>query len=102
MKYITFFFVFGYLDSVECASHFAPFWADGNFTKAAIAEFVSANKVPLVINFTREGASLIFENAVKNQVIKDTILLLKFVSLFHCYELKVKKTLSAHSFRQGK
>jgi len=42
---------------------------DGNFTKAAIAEFVSANKVPLVINFTREGASLIFENAVKNQLI---------------------------------
>ncbi|CAH2064091.1 unnamed protein product [Thlaspi arvense] len=42
---------------------------DGNFTKAAIAEFVSANKVPLVINFTREGASLIFESAVKNQLI---------------------------------
>ncbi|CAE6076298.1 unnamed protein product [Arabidopsis arenosa] len=42
---------------------------DGNFTKTAIAEFVSANKVPLVINFTREGASLIFENAVKNQLI---------------------------------
>ncbi|KAL0866427.1 hypothetical protein Bca101_045545 [Brassica carinata] len=42
---------------------------DGNFTKAAIAEFVSANKVPLVINFTREGASLIFESSVKNQLI---------------------------------
>ncbi|XP_010516042.1 PREDICTED: protein disulfide isomerase-like 1-3 isoform X1 [Camelina sativa] len=42
---------------------------DGNFTKTAIAEFVSANKVPLVINFTREGASLIFENSVKNQLI---------------------------------
>ncbi|KAJ0246961.1 Protein disulfide isomerase-like 1-3 [Hirschfeldia incana] len=42
---------------------------DGNFTKAAITEFVSANKVPLVINFTREGASLIFENSVKNQLI---------------------------------
>ncbi|CAN8254551.1 unnamed protein product [Cochlearia groenlandica] len=42
---------------------------DGNFTKTAIAEFVTANKVPLVINFTRKGASLIFENAVKNQLI---------------------------------
>nr|VDD57396.1 unnamed protein product [Brassica oleracea] len=42
---------------------------DGNFTKAALSEFVSANKVPLVINFTREGASLIFENSVKNQLI---------------------------------
>ncbi|KAG5386113.1 hypothetical protein IGI04_037583 [Brassica rapa subsp. trilocularis] len=42
---------------------------DGNFTKAAISEFVSANKSPLVINFTREGASLIFENSVKNQLI---------------------------------
>ncbi|CAG7865579.1 unnamed protein product [Brassica rapa] len=42
---------------------------DGNFTKAAISEFVSANKAPLVINFTREGASLIFENSVKNQLI---------------------------------
>ncbi|CAH8385927.1 unnamed protein product [Eruca vesicaria subsp. sativa] len=42
---------------------------DGNFTKAAITEFVSANKVPLVINFTREGASMIFENSVKNQLI---------------------------------
>lgn len=42
---------------------------DANFTKAAISEFVSANKVPLVINFTREGASLIFENSVKNQLI---------------------------------
>lgn len=44
------------------------FLTDANFTKAAISEFVSANKVPLVINFTREGASLIFENSVKNQV----------------------------------
>ncbi|KFK34745.1 hypothetical protein AALP_AA5G187700 [Arabis alpina] len=42
---------------------------DGNFTKAAIGEFVSANKAPLVINFTREGASLIFESSVKNQLI---------------------------------
>ncbi|KAJ0255372.1 Protein disulfide isomerase-like 1-3 [Hirschfeldia incana] len=48
----------------EKLSHF-----DGNFTKAAISEFVSANKVPLVINFTREGAALIFENSVKTQLI---------------------------------
>ncbi|CAH8301231.1 unnamed protein product [Eruca vesicaria subsp. sativa] len=41
---------------------------DGNFTKDVIAEFVSANKVPLVINFTREGASLISESSVKTQV----------------------------------
>ncbi|XP_010554555.1 PREDICTED: protein disulfide isomerase-like 1-3 [Tarenaya hassleriana] len=42
---------------------------DGNFIKAAISEFVSANKAPLVINFTRESASLIFENPIKNQLI---------------------------------
>ncbi|CAH8336017.1 unnamed protein product [Eruca vesicaria subsp. sativa] len=42
---------------------------DGNFTKAAITEFLSGNKVPLVINFTREGASMIFENSVKNQLL---------------------------------
>ncbi|XP_010534435.1 PREDICTED: protein disulfide isomerase-like 1-3 [Tarenaya hassleriana] len=42
---------------------------DGNFTKADIAGFVSANKAPLVINFTRESASLIFENPIKNQLI---------------------------------
>ncbi|KAF8051919.1 hypothetical protein N665_1645s0004 [Sinapis alba] len=42
---------------------------DGNFSKAAIAEFVAVNKVPLVINFTKEGASLIFQNSVKNQLI---------------------------------
>ncbi|GMH13318.1 hypothetical protein Nepgr_015159 [Nepenthes gracilis] len=41
----------------------------GQFSKAAIAEFVSANKVPLVINFTRDSAPLVFENPIKKQVL---------------------------------
>jgi len=44
-------------------------FADGNFSKSAILEFVSANKQPLVINFTRETAPLVFENPpIKKQV----------------------------------
>ncbi|KAL3750930.1 hypothetical protein ACJRO7_011850 [Eucalyptus globulus] len=42
---------------------------DGKFEKSAIAEFVFANKLPLVTTFTRESAPLIFESPVKKQVL---------------------------------
>ncbi|CAI9759218.1 unnamed protein product [Fraxinus pennsylvanica] len=42
---------------------------DGQFTKSAIAEFVFENKLPLVTNFTRESAALVFENPIKKQLI---------------------------------
>ncbi|KAK9168841.1 hypothetical protein Syun_000981 [Stephania yunnanensis] len=42
---------------------------DGQFIKSAIAEFVFGNKLPLVTPFTRESASLIFENPIKKQLI---------------------------------
>lgn len=42
---------------------------DGDFNKAAIVDFVFANKLPLVNNFTRETAQSIFENAIKKQVL---------------------------------
>eukprot|EP00262_Sarcandra_glabra_P018748 TRINITY_DN684_c0_g1_i2.p1 TRINITY_DN684_c0_g1~~TRINITY_DN684_c0_g1_i2.p1 ORF type:complete len:579 (+),score=130.37 TRINITY_DN684_c0_g1_i2:33-1739(+) len=42
---------------------------DGTFTKSAIAEFVSSNKLPLVTTFSRETASLIFENPIKHQLL---------------------------------
>ncbi|KAI3459002.1 hypothetical protein Pfo_015665 [Paulownia fortunei] len=41
----------------------------GQFTKSAIAEFVFENKLPLVTNFTRESAPLVFENPIKKQLI---------------------------------
>ncbi|RZC76927.1 hypothetical protein C5167_001105 [Papaver somniferum] len=41
---------------------------NGKFTKLAIAKFVSANKLPLVTQFSKENAQLIFENPVKNQI----------------------------------
>eukprot|EP00262_Sarcandra_glabra_P018747 TRINITY_DN684_c0_g1_i1.p1 TRINITY_DN684_c0_g1~~TRINITY_DN684_c0_g1_i1.p1 ORF type:complete len:577 (+),score=126.14 TRINITY_DN684_c0_g1_i1:133-1863(+) len=42
---------------------------DGQFTKSAIADFVFANKLPLVIAFTRESAPLIFESPIKKQLL---------------------------------
>lgn len=42
--------------------------ADGEFNRIPLHEFVFANKLPLVINFTRETASSIFESDVKRQV----------------------------------
>ena len=42
--------------------------ADGQFVKSAIAEFVFANKLPLVTTFTRESAPAIFESPIKKQV----------------------------------
>ncbi|KAL8551495.1 hypothetical protein ACS0TY_000552 [Phlomoides rotata] len=41
----------------------------GQFTKTAIAEFVFENKLPLLTNFTRESAALVFENPIKKQLI---------------------------------
>ncbi|KAK6926798.1 Thioredoxin domain [Dillenia turbinata] len=48
----------------EKLSHF-----DGQFQKSAIAEFVFANKLPLVTIFTRESAPLIFESPIKRQLL---------------------------------
>jgi protein disulfide-isomerase A1 len=41
--------------------------ADGEFKASAIAEFVSANKLPLVITLTQETAPSIFDNPIKKQ-----------------------------------
>jgi protein disulfide-isomerase A1 len=45
-------------------SHF-----DGKFAKSKIAEFVFSNKLPLVINFSKEIASSVFESPIKKQVL---------------------------------
>ncbi|XP_068652669.1 protein disulfide isomerase-like 1-4 isoform X1 [Aristolochia californica] len=42
---------------------------DGQFKKSAIVDFVFGNKLPLVTEFTRESAPLIFENPIKKQVL---------------------------------
>lgn len=42
--------------------------ADGQFVKSAIAEFVFANKHPLVITFTKESSRQIFDSPIKKQV----------------------------------
>ncbi|KAF4356424.1 hypothetical protein F8388_013289 [Cannabis sativa] len=47
----------------EKLSHF-----DGKFEKSTIAEFVFANKLPLVTLFTRENAPAIFESTIKKQL----------------------------------
>lgn len=43
-------------------------YADGQFTKSNIMDFVFANKLPLVNIFTRENAPSIFDNPIKKQV----------------------------------
>ncbi|XP_015874407.3 protein disulfide isomerase-like 1-4 [Ziziphus jujuba] len=48
----------------EKLSHF-----DGPFVKSSIAEFVFANKLPLVTIFTRESAPTIFESPIKKQIL---------------------------------
>ncbi|KAM5584113.1 protein disulfide isomerase-like 1-4 [Rosa sericea] len=48
----------------EKLSYFA-----GKFDKSAIAEFVFANKLPLVVTFTRENAASIFESEIKKQLL---------------------------------
>jgi hypothetical protein len=42
--------------------------ADGEFRASAIAEFVSANKLPLITTLTQENAPAIFESTIKKQV----------------------------------
>lgn len=42
---------------------------DGDFVKSAIADFVFANKLPLVNIFTRESAPSIFESPIKKQIL---------------------------------
>ncbi|KAI3799723.1 hypothetical protein L1987_35022 [Smallanthus sonchifolius] len=63
----------------EKVSHFG-----GHFTRSELTEFVSKNKLPLVIYFTRESSSQVFENPIKNQVILFTTLndTEKFLSMF--------------------
>ncbi|CAN1253205.1 Protein disulfide isomerase-like 1-4 [Linum perenne] len=53
----------------EKLSYFVPFFVEGNFSKSAIAEFVFANKLPLVTIFTRENAPAVFESQIKKQLI---------------------------------
>lgn len=48
----------------EKISHFA-----GEFSRLAIAEFVSANKFPLVINFSRETTDFIFKYSPKSKLL---------------------------------
>ncbi|XP_031388127.1 protein disulfide isomerase-like 1-4 [Punica granatum] len=48
----------------EKLSHFG-----GQFVKSEIAEFVFANKLPLVTVFTRESAPAIFESPIKKQLL---------------------------------
>ncbi|KAK3155767.1 hypothetical protein QOZ80_2AG0098410 [Eleusine coracana subsp. coracana] len=42
---------------------------DGEFKASAIADFVSANKLPLVITLTQETAPSIFDNPIKKQIL---------------------------------
>ncbi|KAB1226373.1 Protein disulfide isomerase-like 1-4 [Morella rubra] len=49
---------------------------DGQFVKSAIADFVFANKLPLVTTFTRESAPAIFESPIKRQASRCLCLLL--------------------------
>ncbi|XP_006648191.1 protein disulfide isomerase-like 1-4 [Oryza brachyantha] len=42
---------------------------DGQFKASAIADFVSANKLPLVITLTQETAPSIFDNPIKKQIL---------------------------------
>ncbi|XP_057729685.1 protein disulfide isomerase-like 1-4 [Arachis stenosperma] len=42
---------------------------DGQFVKSELADFVFANKLPLVTTFTRESAPSVFENPIKKQIL---------------------------------
>lgn len=48
----------------EKLSHF-----DGKFVRSTIAEFVFANKLPLVTIFTKENAPQVFESSIKKQLL---------------------------------
>jgi protein disulfide-isomerase A1 len=43
-------------------------FVDGAFEREAISEFLSANKLPLVVTFNHETASAIFEDEASRQV----------------------------------
>lgn len=57
---------------MEALKHFfeanLSIFADGQFTKSAIVDFVFGNKLPLVTTFSRENAPTIFESPIKKQV----------------------------------
>ncbi|KAI9196083.1 hypothetical protein LWI28_020937 [Acer negundo] len=42
---------------------------DGQYEKSAIADFVFANKLPLVTIFTRENAPAVFESSIRKQLL---------------------------------
>jgi protein disulfide-isomerase A1 len=42
---------------------------DGSFETKAISDFVSENKLPLVITFSHETADLVFDSDIKNQLL---------------------------------
>ncbi|XP_044983669.1 protein disulfide isomerase-like 1-4 [Hordeum vulgare subsp. vulgare] len=42
---------------------------DGEFRVSAIAEFISANKIPLITTLTQETAPTIFDNPIKKQIL---------------------------------
>ncbi|KAF7081836.1 hypothetical protein CFC21_085745 [Triticum aestivum] len=42
---------------------------DGEFRASAIAEFVSANKIPLITTLTQETGPAIFDNPIKKQIL---------------------------------
>lgn len=60
------------LSCLSMPSYLMVLSADGQFKKSLIAEFVSANKLPLVTAFSRESAPLIFESPIKKQVSENT------------------------------
>ncbi|XP_051205192.1 protein disulfide isomerase-like 1-4 [Lolium perenne] len=42
---------------------------DGEFRASAIAEFVSANKLPLITTLTQENAAAVFDSPIKKQIL---------------------------------
>ncbi|XWS75145.1 hypothetical protein CRYUN_Cryun01aG0060100 [Craigia yunnanensis] len=42
---------------------------DGPFSNLEIAEFVSNNKLPLIVTFNRESAMLVYDNPIKKQLL---------------------------------
>jgi protein disulfide-isomerase A1 len=52
------------VNPVKCTAHHA----DGEFRASAIAEFVLANKLPLITTLTQENAPAIFDSPIKKQV----------------------------------
>jgi len=44
--------------------------SDGSFERKALGEFVSANKLPLVVTFSRQKTALIFQSGITKQVLR--------------------------------